>query len=207
MSDMPTAESLALTFCLNTYIQPSAGIAPKVESKIDAKPIKIKAPKVEAAPPANNNPPPPSMNLPNAGSIDAKTYIKRRASAKNREECIAALAAYVGYDPTKPFGLQDSAAFDQAKLTLRPVAKLAAPFSRGSIATVQGFVAGQPDHAERAYQNLLARERLAANTMLDHEKAARDAKTETDRTLYAGLALVERERLVQIRKDLRNCKW
>ena len=74
--------------------------------------------------------------------------------------------------------------------------------SRGSFASVQGFVAGQPDHMERAYQNLLARERLAVNTMLDHEKAARDAKTQNERTLYEGLALVERERLAQIRKDL-----
>jgi hypothetical protein len=198
---MSNAHDAALAFCLGTYIQPSA-----VESKIVTKPIKVKPAKASAkveSPPANKTPPPPSMNLQHAGTIDARTFLKRRATAKNRDEQIAALAAYIGYDHTAPFGVQDSAAADQAKQAIKPVAAGKTPFSRGSFASVQGFVAGQPDHAERSYQNLLARERLAVNTMLDHEKAAREAKTAEERTLYAGLALVERERLIEIRKDLR----
>ena len=193
----------ALAFCLASY-SPSGDAAPKVVAtvKVVKNPIKthIVVESGEVAAPANKLPPPVSMVLPPSGTLDAKSFLVAMRRAKSRDESIAAIAAYIGYDGKVPFGTQDSRARDQAKREINP--PKAEAFKRSVIPSVMGYVAGAPDHSERAHQNLLARERHAVNMMLDHDKASNEAKTDQERTLYAGLALVERERLIQIRKDL-----
>ena len=204
---MSDAINAALAFCMSTYIAPKGDENKIVVSSTKrAKSVSVAKSSGEQSAPANKTKAPVvviTFDFP-AGTLNARQFMSARNKVKpgDRDGIIQVIAAYIGYDLTEPFGIQDSNAVAQAKREINPPVALKAPFSRGSIASVQGFVAGEPDHREKAYQNLLARERLAANTMLDHEKAARDAKTQNERTLYEGLALVERERLVQIRKDL-----
>ena len=60
-----------------------------------------------------------------------------------------------------------------------------------------------PDGTARKVSDLLARERLAAETMSAHEQVSHDSsKSVEERTIANGLAAVERERIAQIRADL-----
>jgi hypothetical protein len=205
---MSDAIAAALIYCQSTYI-PAKGEENQIVTVSTVK-KRAKSDGAQSAPPANKSAAPIVMvKLPNSGTLDARGFLKAKNAVKgnDRDGIIAAIAAYIGYDITQPFGIQDSAATDQARRELRPVVAGKVPFSRGSLASAQGFVAAskmrcEPDHNARHFANLRARERHAVDTMLDHEKAARDAKSLQERTLYAGLALVERERLIQIRKDM-----
>jgi hypothetical protein len=138
--------------------------------------------------------------VPAVGYYDAKGFIVALRKAKSRDEQIAVIAGYRGYDPKLDFGSNEYRAKSQALRELRPEPK--APAS-GVIATVKGYVAGMPnDHAKRV-KDLLARERLAADAIVEHEALAKDAQSETERDYQTALVLLERERLANIREQLK----
>jgi len=202
---MSSAQDAAMSFCLASY---NAAISPTVETTT-LKVVKSKVKSVavsgeQAAPvnPASNKAPPVIMDLPAAGTMDAKTFIVARRRAKDRDGIISAISAYIGYDLAKPFGVQDSLAVAAAQRAITP--PKAEAFKRSVIPSVAGYVKGAPDHGVRHIQNLQARERLAVDTMLAHEANARSADGDYSRTLHEGLALVEKDRLSEIREDLKR---
>jgi hypothetical protein len=136
------------------------------------------------------------------GTLNAKGFLVASRRADTLEKRQAAIGAYIGYNHALPFGEQDSAARQQAQRELAPVAAGSVPFTRGTMATVNGYVKGAADHAAKRLANLKARELLAVETMLLHAENSRSAKSEAGKTLYAGLALAEQERLAEIRRDI-----
>jgi hypothetical protein len=149
------------------------------------------------AAPKNDLPAPKSIEANfKVGTLNGSQFLVAMRRASTRDSQIAAIASYIGYNSTQPFGEQDSAARAAAQREIRPATALAFPFSKG------GSVAGEPDHASKHRANLEARERLAVDTMLLHEATANAATAENAKELYRGLAQVERERLVQIRADI-----
>jgi hypothetical protein len=202
---MSSALDSALAFCLASYnVAPATTSTPSTVKVVKAKPKAVNVSGAQAAPihPASKQAAPVVMDLPSAGTMDAKAFMSARRWAKDRDETIQAIAAYIGYDLTQPFGLQDSAAVDAANREINP--PKAREFKRSSIPSVAGYVKGAPDHGVRHVQNLQARERLAVDTMLAHEASARSADGEYSRTLYEGLALIEKNRLAEIRADLKR---
>jgi hypothetical protein len=133
------------------------------------------------------------------GERNAATFVSRR------DEAIKLIAGYCGFDRTADFGDQLSAAKMRAMRELRP----SHPFSDAEAPhtvrpSVQGYVSGMPDEQAKRVRNLLARERLAAETMAEHEALAADETVEaSERVYHAQLAVVEQGRLDQIRADLR----
>lgn len=200
---MSNAQDAAMMYCLASY---NAAVADTVEPLT----VKVGKAKVKSVAvvetvtvnPASKKPAPVAMNLPSAGTMSAKDFIVARRRAKDRDGIISAIAAYIGYDMTKPFGVQDSTAVAAAQRAINP--PKAEAFKRSVIPSVAGYVKGAPDHGVRHIQNLQARERLAVDTMLAHEANARSADGEYSRTLHEGLALVEKDRLAEIREDLKR---
>jgi hypothetical protein len=199
---MSNAIEAALSFCLASYVAPSA---PTLSVKVVKSPVKVKATVTSqevTVHPASNKAPPVVMDLPSAGTMDAKAFMAARRRAKDRDGIISAISAFIGYDLAKPFGVQDSLAVAAAQRAITP--PKAEAFKRSAIPSVAGYVKGAPDHMVRHIQNLQARERLAVDTMLAHEANARSADGDYSRTLHEGLALVERDRLAEIRADLKR---
>ena len=140
---------------------------------------------------------PPPWAVIEPGSVQAEGFLKMSRTAKNRNEAIAAIHAYIGYDMAKDFGTQEYQAKATAARELKPIV-----YQAKTQATVQGFVAGMPNGGEKFRQNLKARERVAVEGIIEHTKAAEGSTNEFDTTLHTGLAQVEAERIRQIRMDL-----
>lgn len=138
--------------------------------------------------------------VPAVGYYDAKGFIVALRNAKTRDEQIAAIAGYRGYDPALDFGSNEYRAKSQAQRELKPEPK--APESR-VVPTVKGYVAGMPNEHGKRMMDLLARERLAADAAIEHEKLAAEAQSETERDYQTALALLERERLANIRDQIK----
>jgi len=202
------SELAALNYCLtNATPTPVAHETTVERVVVKAKPVKalVVVDGSQAAPitsPASKTPPPPVMVLPEAGSIDAKDFLVARRWAKDRDESIIAIAAYIGYDLTQPFGTQDSLAVDAAKREINP--PKAEAFKRSVIPSAAGYVKGAHVTGAREFQNLLGRERLAVDAMLDRRAAAIKATSDQERTLNEGLSLVEKERLAAVRADIKR---
>jgi hypothetical protein len=201
-------QNVALQMMLSSYIAPEAPtvtvVAPKV---VKAATKTVKVAKVEPTLPSNGGSTKgaavATVNLPSKGTLDAEGFFSALRKAKDRNETIQAIAGYMGYDVTRDFGSQESEARMQAARDLRPITAGADRKAQRVLASsVKGYIAGLPDHSAKSLSNLQARERLAVDTMIQHERDASEAKTEQDRGVSLALAQVERERLIQIRKDL-----
>jgi hypothetical protein len=135
---------------------------------------------------------------------DGKAYTD---PSKVREDSIAAIHAYCGYDSTVLFGQQESAARTKAQRELgigkpNPNAKTLHE-ERAHNRTLPGSVHGNPDHEGKGIEDLLARERLAAAEMVRHQKESADmARSQADRDISAGMVAFEEDRLMHIRADL-----
>lgn len=202
---MSTAHDAALAFCLSSYAVTGS---PTVEKAASKPASKVRAKSVStfngtvAAPASNANHPPVVRQTIQAGTLDAASFLVAMRRAKNREECQAVIAAYVGYDHTSPYGEQDSRARSKAQLELNPVTSATKAHFRGASVSVGGFIHGMPEQTVRHIQNLLGRERLAVAAMTAHQDAARKTNCPNELRLYTGLAQVESERLIAIRADL-----
>lgn len=224
---MSLAHDSALAFLLSQHCNEQATHeAAKVEvvvvrnaepkaSKKSAKPSKG-----EQAAPIHNGPKVFGVAMPDRNTLDAKGFLQacrdagKRRNDKGipftdpkevRNDLIKAIHAYCGYDVGRDFGSQDSEARAKAQREIRgfTASGPSREEQRAASRSVAGFVAGLPDHKVRSLANLRAREVAAAEAMIEHEKAAHDAKrTTADRLLSQGLADVERERLTQIRADI-----
>ena len=107
------------------------------------------------------------------------TLVKRDES-KVREDIIKAIHAYIGYDQSRDFGSQDTAA--RAKANREASGRVVLPGKdraeeKAANRSLAGYVHGMPLPAQKLLANLRAREQAAAEAMID-------AKTEEERTAH-----------------------
>lgn len=139
--------------------------------------------------------------VPAVGYYDAKGFIVALRNAKTRDEQIACIAGYRGYDPKLDFGSNEYRAKSMAQRELNPAIK--APASGVRIAaSVRGYVAGMPDEHAKRVLDLIARHKLAIDTAMDFEKIAITAEAQDLRDYNNALALLERERAASIQAQL-----
>jgi hypothetical protein len=125
---------------------------------------------------------------------------------KVREDQVKAIHAYVGYDTTADFGPQEMNARAKANRELTGKAFGGPTLAETKLAhkTAKGYVKGLPQTFEAKRDDLLAREKLAVETMILHETQAQDmTRSMAERELSCGLADFEAEKLTAIRTDLR----
>lgn len=137
----------------------------------------------------------------------------------DRDQVIAAIAGYCGWDPTRLFGEQEIAARLKAQREIHPRPMLPRPSL-----TVAGLVAGMPDFRQKAIEDLKGRERCAVDGMLAFSKVdslvhfrkavenhcdpemapllLASATEENYRELAAGCVADEQGRLAEARKGL-----
>lgn len=150
----------------------------------------------------SKQPPPAVVELPTAGEINietAKKYLIASRRATCRDDSIAAIAAFIGYDRSQDFGPQELHAKSEATKQIKPVV---AGQDRKIRATVQGFVKGAPDYTARKIADLEGREALAAAAMIEQEKLAKVATTLETKFHHQTLAKLERERITSIQEEL-----
>lgn len=219
---MSNAHDLALAMMLASYVTEEPASKTRATVAL-VKSATVKASKVEApSVPSDNGRKAEGMptvsDLPKPGTLTAEQFIAIANGANvswhweenpttrttprqgaDRDQMIRAIAGYVGYDPTRNFGDQEVFARRKAQQEIMP--HLRPVFTKPAM-SVAGYIAGMPDERAKRLGDLRGRERLAVDTMLEHEKAASEATTEQDRKVQLALAQVERERLANIRKDL-----
>jgi len=210
-----TAINAALSFALASYAQSAKGDAPitrVVETKL-VKSTKNKKPVVKAEPVVQATPkesaPIGSFKLPEKGSLEARGYIKMMRSAPDRNEKILAIAAFIGYDMAQDYGSQELAANMAAKRELSPIDTTGPSLveERAAKRSAMGYVSGMPNGLQVKLQNLLGREKLAVEVMLDNQKQCDEFTKSGDSALathHAGLALLEQERLDAIQAEIRS---
>jgi hypothetical protein len=134
--------------------------------------------------------------------IDGKSV--RQASEVHNDQ-IQAISAFIGYDNRVLFGTQDTTArmLAQRILNPKPMTGVDRQVQYKADLSAKGFVAGLPDAVAAKLADLQGREVVAVDAMLAHQKEAADVgRSESDRELSAGLALVEAERAAAIRADI-----
>jgi hypothetical protein len=149
-------------------------------------------------------PAPTVSHLPQAGTVDAAGYFKMMRDAKQVNERINAIAAYIGYDPSLSYSSQELKANLQARSVHRPVKALPVPVHSVQ-STIKGFVAGAFDAQEKRLADLKGRELLAGNTKADMVRQYNTAFNRGDYATAAhflALSRVEDHRLEEIRNDL-----
>ena len=155
---------------------------------------------------AKDLPAKPIVKGPARGTYDARGFLAAWRKARTRDEQIAALAGYQGFDPKLPLGEQEFHARSLAMREIRGPIDTSGPSRaeiRSASRSIQGFVAGMPDGTARQIGDLMAREKLAAEALAGFLKDAADpSKTEAERKLAQGMAAVEEARIGEIRKDL-----
>lgn len=156
---------------------------PEHEEKVErATVVSRNAPTGEQAAPIHSGPKMVGMTLPTAGTLDAKGFIIAARKAKTRNETIVAIASYCGYVQNGDFGSQEQAARAKAQREIRNE-KVTGPSreeERAAAKSAAGFVAGMPKPSQRILLNLQARERAAAEAMID-------AKTEAEKAQHKAV--------------------
>lgn len=215
---MNAAQFSALSLCLAQQNADLALIAP----------VPIAAPSGEEAAPRNDDGSrklgPVSAPLPTAGTLEAKGFVLamrnagRRTNEKGvsftdqskvREDKIRAMAAFGGYDTTGNFGAQELDSLAKANREIKNPPRYTGPTrqeQRQINRSLSGFQAGLPVPIKTVLDNLLAREVVAVEAMLEHEKIAGDFdnRSQAERELAEGMADFERNRLEAIRADIRR---
>lgn len=125
-----------------------------------------------------------------------------------REDEIVACSGFLGYtlphEPGfQPHGVQLDNARNKARFIMTGGKALTTPYTRSS-ATIGGFVAGMPDTTRVLVLDLLKREELAAVALRAHEVASETVETEEACQFHVGRMMLERDRLKEIRKQLRG---
>lgn len=153
--------------------------------------------------------------LAKAKTLDARKFFAAMRNAKSREESIQAIAGYMGYDRAKDYGAQELAARLAANRELKAstVPTTSATIGEHIIrdshpSTAQGmvgYVAGLPDATEKKLACLKGKQRMAEESIGEHESIAANEETDpSDRHYHAELAKVERARLETIQEDIRR---
>lgn len=215
---MSFAETAALAFIMGQHVsEEKSRTVPEVKVTVTmTPPVKVKATKANEAKESLASLPilgstetklvAPAVIMPPVGSLEARGFLFALRKAKTRDEKIQAISAYVGYDSADNFGTQEMAAEMKAKAELRgaPIGGPSREEQRVAARSAAGFVAGLPDNTKRKLDNLLAQEKACIETLIQHDKDSRDMKrTAEERMLSVGLAKFERDRLSNIRTDLK----
>ena len=184
-----------------------ASIASAVLQPKKAKTPKVKLPKIPKDPKVLAEEKDKGIAVPwvGNGDNDHAEFLANYRKAKNREEYIAAIAQYVGYNTGENFGGQEYRAMSMAKVAVAPKVENPIIVHRRIDASVTGYIAGMPDHRKKDRANLLAREVKAVDAMRECEKLAEVATAagnHSEASVQKSLAIVERERLLTIREDL-----
>jgi hypothetical protein len=174
--------------------------------------------------PSDNGAKVKGIELPAKGSVGARGFLKLYNSAGHRkseagadyvdqrevrDDRIKAIAAFIGYDKSLPFGDNEFKARSQAMREIREEkegpSKVDPYAPRRPHHSVAGYVAGVPNGQQKIVMDLLARESAAAEAMSAFEqKMNASPKGSQDFLLNQGLMLVEQERLGEIRKHLKS---
>lgn len=161
-----------------------------------------KATKVESATPNSK----PALILPAKGSLDARSFLVAIRNAKSRDESIQAIAGFMGWNPGESFAAQDFQARAQAMRTIRPIDRSTLGPERNVIRqasrTLAGYVKGMPDDMAKTLENLRGRERFAYTEIQNLRRKIDRAQSESEKSLCAGLILVEEERIKVIAKEI-----
>jgi hypothetical protein len=122
-------------------------------------------------------------------------FLKAMRAAKSREESIAAIDLFVGYNLAGNFGEQDVRARMLAQSTLRPISTTGPTpqEQRSACRSAAGFVHGLPDHQAKQLANLRAQVERVIDAMMTCEK---DGNT-------VGVA-IESERLAHLRLQIKS---
>lgn len=164
-----------------------------------------KAPKAAKAPRAKREPKeekvlpksaPPPWSLIQPGSVEAVGFLKLIRSAKDRQQKIEAIHAYVGYDMAGDFGTQEYRANAKAQKEIKPIV-----IGAKALPVMKGYVAGMPNPDAKFQKDLAGRERMAVENLIDHTRQAETVQNPFDRDLKVGLAEVEAERIRAIRNE------
>ena len=209
---LPADNALSLLLSQHTAEQSMIDAAHAAEPKVTVtfSPLpspKIKAKKLPKAPTVTTTAAALGLYGIIAGTLDASGFMVAMRSAGKRlnesgfpytaplevrGDLIKAIAGYVGYDPRADFGTQETAARAKAQRELSGCKVTAGPSTlRNASKSLDGFVAGLPNHHAKALANLLAQR---ASTV-DAIAAASAAGDET------RLAL-EQERLSHLRSQI-----
>lgn len=251
--------SLALIMMTVGYAQPEIKVEPVKVSAPKEKKSKVRANNgSQSAPIAQGSAPKvtmPGLKLPEANSLDASSFLaavrnagKRKSpegkpifdKSVEREDIIVACAGYIGWDHQASYAANLLRCTGEARKAMAPIVQRTSPlpeYSRGTLPTLNGFVAGMPNQQSLRVQNLLGQEIKATDAMIawskvrsveqfraaiaEHLNAGGTAAAEAEAKLAmieatkaeplaalvmaaAEFSMVERERLDQIRKDLRS---
>lgn len=203
-----TAILAALAFATASYAKSSDQTS---SGKIRAKrQPKAATPSTPAAPSCNGKAMSEATNkltlpVPEIGSLGAHGFVTMMRKARDRQEKILAMQAFCGFDPRGDYGSQEMTAMMAAKRELSPVDASGPSHAeqRSAARSAQGFVRGMPDNQKKIVQDLLAREKLATDAMVEHVKSARTAETREPKQHHAGLAALEKARLNKIQAEIR----
>jgi len=132
-------------------------------------------------------------------NMTAVGFMKLLRSARDRNEKIAAIQAYIGYDMQISFAQNEYAAQMAAQQELKPIKLGSIKYNYPA-----GVVAGVPNPVNKKLQDLRGREKLAAAAMTECELlAANLVEGSVQQKTALGMADVERERLIAIRADIK----
>jgi hypothetical protein len=127
------------------------------------------------------------VSLPATGTLDAAGFMRAIRIAGQRTtpegktytdpgqvrgDTIRAIAGYVGYDPRGSFGSQDTAARALASRTLsgRVIGGMTRAEQRSAARSLEGYVAGMPNHRMAHLVSLQAQESHTAELIIDLKK-------------------------------------
>ena len=116
---------------------------------------------VQAAPVSS----PQTTSVPLPSREACKTYMSAQIAARSQTEHANALRAFVGYDQCAPCGAQQDAARRLCAKVLNAQGTAISPYTRSSSPTMQGFIAGMPDHRGREIAALQAQCRALVEDM------------------------------------------
>jgi hypothetical protein len=147
-----------------------------------------------------------TLPVPEIGSLGAHGFVVMMRKARDRQEKILAMQAFCGYDPKGDYGSQEMAAMMGAKRELSPIDASGPSLAeeRSAKRNALGFIKGMPDNQKKMVQDLLAREKLATDAMVEHVKSSRTAETREEKQHHAGLAALEKARLNKIQAEVRS---
>lgn len=144
--------------------------------------------------------------LPTRGALTARQFlVAMRAKGATQQEKMNAIAGFIGWDRSRLYGEQESAAFQAAKRDIHGIdtSGLTREEAKNVNRSVQGFVAGLPDDAQKQVSDLQARERLALSEMSKWDAIAKNEElSDETRAEAKEMANLEQERVYSIGADL-----
>ena len=199
------SQSLALSMMMNLQALESVETAPVVRAATLPALRVVRTSAKHLVPSTNGQSSKADVISGKPGSVDAAGFMKAWRNAANRDEQIAAIGQYTGYNMTDTFAVNEYKARTAAQKALKPIASTDAVTEVGQKVTGPNRVQGVPDFTARRINDLLGREQLAAAALVEHELAAANLTEGSTQQLTAlGMAEIERERLLAIRSDLKT---